>query len=509
MSNSSGNRRIAKNTAFTYLKLFTSLLVGLYTSRIVLQVLGVSDLGIYSVVAGVLSLFSFIQSALRTATSRFFNVEMGKSDGDLNRSFNVNLLMHATLALVVLILAETLGLWYVNNILSLEEGKLADAQFVFQISIITTCLGIINSPYVSLLSAYEEFKFISITDIINILIKLALIVMLLFYKGDYALRLYSIIICLITINSFMVFHLYANKKWPQVIRIKPVLKWNYYKEILEFSNWNLLATLSFVFRSSGSDILINSFFGTATNGAFSISKTVNDLVSQFSSSFNAVSGPQITQSYSSGDHNRCVYLVNKLGRFCLLLFEIIFFPLFIELDAVLSLWLGTVPEGALSFCQLYLLITGVSLTGSGIVQFIMASGKIKWFEIQCSFFLLLCFPLGYCLFKLGFPAYSILYCYLVADILQRIVQLILLKQILHFDSWLYIKEAYTRPFIIAILLSLIMIVYWRLKDMIAVNSILIIAIFGVITVIFVYYIGLTKGERSTINNRIKEVLNIR
>ena len=164
MTKVSGNRLIAKNTVFTYTKLFTSILVGLFTSRIVLQVLGVSDLGIYSVVAGVLGLFSFIQGALRTATSRFFNIEMGKEDGDLNRSFNVNLLLHVFLALLVFIIAETVGLWYVNNVLSVENGKLADANFVFQVAIITTCLGIINSPFVSLLSANEEFKFISCVD---------------------------------------------------------------------------------------------------------------------------------------------------------------------------------------------------------------------------------------------------------------------------------------------------------------------------------------------------------
>ena len=504
MSSSSGNRLIAKNTVFTYVKLFTSILVGLYTSRIVLQVLGVSDLGIYSVVAGVLSLFAFIQGALRTATSRFFNIEMGKADGDLNRSFNVNILLHASLAFAVFLAAETVGLWYVNNVLSVEDGKLADARFVFQISIITTCIGIINSPFVSLLSAHEEFKFISITDIVNILIKLVLVVLLKYYDGNYALRLYSVIICITAINSFLIFHLYAKKKWPQITRLNPVFQWNYYKEILGFSNWNLLATLSFVFRSSGSDILINSFFGTATNGAFSVSKPLNDVVSQFSSNFNAVSGPQITQSYSSGDLTRCIYLVNKLGRFCLLLFEIVFFPLYIELSLVLSLWLGSVPEGTLTFCQLFLIITGISLTGSGIVQFIMASGKIKWFEIQCSIFLLLCFPIGYYLLKLGFPAKSILYCYLIADILQRIVQLLLMKKILKFDSWKYVKEAYTRPFIIAVLLSFIMIVYWHSHDIIAINRYLVIALFGVITVLCVYCIGLTKSERKKINCRVKE-----
>lgn len=503
MSREDGNRRIAKNTVFTYIKLFTGILVGLITSRIVLQVLGVSDLGIYSVVAGVLGLFSFIQGALRTATSRFFNIEMGKEDGDLNRSFNVNLLLHVSLALFVFIIAETVGLWYVNNVLSVEDGKLADANFVFQVAIITTCLGIVNSPFISLLSAHEEFKFISIVEIINIFIKLALVVLLLFYKGDFALRLYSIIICITAINSFLLFHIKAKKKWPDIIRFKPVFEWSYYKEILGFSNWNLLATLSFVFRSSGSDILINSFFGTATNGAFSVSKPLNDVISQFSNNFNAVSGPQITQSYASGDLNRCYYLVNKMGRYSLLLFEILFFPLFIELNTVLTLWLGTVPEGALSFCRLFLLITGVSLTGGGIVQYIMATGKIKWFEIQCSFFLLLCFPVGYILFKHGFPATSILYCYIVADVVQRIIQLILMKYQLKFDSWKFVKEAYTRPFTVAILLSVIMIAYWHFREALSISPYLVIVIFGVVTLAFVYWIGLTKGERTKIISKVK------
>lgn len=494
MINRDANKRIAKNTIFIYVRLLTTMFIGLYTSRIVLLTLGISDFGLYSIVAGILTMFTFISASLMSATSRFFNVEMGKRDGDINRSFNVNFALHLILAVIILLLAETIGVWYINNRLNIEPGKLGDAMFVYQVAIITSCLGLINEPYASLFHAFERFGFLAKLDIANSFIRLVLVILLQYYDTN-ALRFYCIIMSITTVNAFFAYHWIAARDWAHIIKLKYVRGWNNYKEVVFFSSWNLLATVSMMARTTGSDLIINSFFGTAVNGAFAVSKTVYNYVTSFSSNFDSASGPQITQAFSAGNNDRCNYLVNKLGRLSLLLFEVVFFTLFIELDFILHLWLKKVPDGVLLFCQLNLLLAAVSLTCGGIMQLISASGKIKWFKIVGGIIAFVSILSGYLLNKNGAPAYTMIIIFIVADFINRIIQLALLKLIIGFDSWRYVREAYLRPFIIAVIMSVFLYIYSILRVDNDLNKVAaIMGSFG-FTSVLVFSIGLTRGEK--------------
>lgn len=508
----SANKRIAYNTLFMYIRLFSVTVIGLYTSRLVLEILGVSDYGLFAVVGGVLGMFTFISGSLSGATSRFFNTEMGKKDGDVNASFNINLLLHVCLAVIIFVLAETVGLWYVYNGLNVADGKLDDAVFVYQISIITVCLGITNGPFVSLFNAHERFMFMAILDIVNSIIRLCAILLLSFLSSSdmsfpfSLLKLYSLIMLFTTANTFVIFHWVAYKDWPEVIRLRFVKGWVKYREVLSFGGWNMLGTVAYMARSSGSDLILNSFFGTAMNGAFAISKTVRDLTTEFSTKFDGASAPQIIQAYSSSDKERYTYLANKMGRLNILLFEIICFPFLIELEFVLQLWLGKVPEGAYEFTYVNILVAGVALTAGGVLNVINASGKIKWFKINTSFFFLICIPLGWLLFHYGYPAYSLLLLFLFADIIQRIIQLVLMKKILNFDSMLYVREAYFPAFKIALIMTVVLYLYsfldissfaWKFSS--------IICCF-VLSSILVMFIGLSKGERQALKKLVNQRL---
>lgn len=491
------NKRIAKNTAFMYVRLFTAMVIGLYTSRLVLEVLGVSDYGLFAVVGGVLAIFTFISSSLSTATSRFFNIEMGRgSEGDVNSSFCINIVLHTTLALLILLLSETVGLWYVYYYLNVPEGRLDDALFVYHVSIFTACLGIINNPYQSMIMAHERFSLLAGLDIVNSFVRLACVVMLTFYHGPYALRLYSIIFSLTTVNLFVVYHVVAHRRWPSVVRFRLVRGWLRYREVLSFGCWNVLATLAYTARSSGSDLLLNSFFGTAMNGAFAISKTVNTCITTFTGSFDNASAPQIIQSYAAHDKPRYTYLCNKLGRISLLMFELIAFPLLVQLDFVLHLWLGQVPPHALTFCVLYIISGGIALSCGGIYNLMNATANIKWFKMNSCFFFLMCIPVGYVLFRYGFPAYTILVLFLIADVLQRIVQLVLMKHILGFDAWLYVKKAYVRPAVIALLLTGEICVNHLMPVQTNAEKFASIVFCLMVTAMLIFYIGLEKDERS-------------
>ena len=502
---SSANKRIAKNTMLMYINMFVTMAIGLYTSRVVLRILGVSDYGLFSVVGGVLTLFTFIQGSLAGATSRFINVELGKKDGNMNHIFNACLLLHLGLAAIIFLLAETVGLWYIYNYLNVAPGKLGDAVFIYQISIITTTLGIINTPYGALFSSHERFLFTTSISIANTILRLFIVIFMQYYNGNH-LRFYAVAMSLTTVNTFVLYHWVAKRDWPTYIKWNFVKGWKNYKELLVFSNYNILSTMSMLARRTGSDLLINYFFGTAVNGAYAIAKTVSSYVTSFTAKFDGASGPQIIQAYAEGNYNRCYSLVYKIGKFCLLLFEWVFFPLIVELEFILHLWLGKVPEGAVEFCYANLLVIAVAFSGGGIVILVNASGRVKWFKIQGCFWFLICIPIGYFLFRLGFPPTSILYLFAIADIIQRVIYLYLMKRILGFPSMTYVKYAYMRPCIISIIMSVFVLLYKYYHIDGTILRISGIAFTFLINTIFIYYIGLTSNERVRINGFITNKL---
>lgn len=513
------NRQIALNTFYLYFRMAATMAVGLYTSRLVLQTLGVSDLGLYAVVGGILSMFTFISGSLSMATSRFLNAEMGRPDGDVNRCFNVNIALHTAFALMIAVMAETVGLWYVCHSLNVEPGKEGDAMFVYQVSVAVTCAGIVNSPYQSLFQAHERFRFLAAIDVANNILRLLCIVAL-HWLGRAAdsvevggltfslLRLYVMIIAFSTATTFVAYRYEAMRRWGGTVRRRVVRGWHNYRDVLVFNNWNILATLAYMTRSSGSDLLINAFFGTAVNGACDVGRSVNRHVSAFSSVFDSASAPQIVQAYAAGDRERYTYLANKMGRINLLLFVIMFFPLYIELRYVLELWLEDVPEGVYEFAVLYLLIGGVSLSCGGIYNVINASGRIKCFKILVSVAFVSCVPMGYVLFAFGWPAYSILVLFLVMDVLQRAVQLCLMRRILGFDALRYARESYVRPLMISALMCGVVYVHSLARIDAVPLRLLSIAVCGVTVALLVYGLGLTAGERAEVRKVIRKFIVI-
>ena len=447
------NRRIAHNTIYMYVRLLTMVVAGLYTSRLVLALLGVSDFGLFSVVGGLMVMLTFVTIPLANATSRFLNVEMSRPDGEVARCFHVAVTIHAALALLTLVVAETAGLWYVSHCLRVEPGKEADALFVYQVALVTACMGIANAPYQSLFQAHERFKFLALLDTATTLLRLGLVALLLGYEGSYALRLYSLIYSLTTLCTLAVYLREARRCWPDVVRLRWVGQWKYYKKMLAYCGWNVVTSFAIMGRSSGADLLINSFFGTGVNGAFAISKSVGTYVTTFSNNFDRAAAPQIISAYAQRDMQRVSYLANKTGRFNLLLFEVIFFSLWVELDYVLGLWLGHVPEGASLFVRIYLLVAGVALSSGGLSHVVRAYDDVKWFQIEQSTFYLLCIPIGYGLYGVGFPPPTVLVLFVGADLSHRVVQLVLLRRLAGFDSGRYVREAYLRPLLVAMVMG--------------------------------------------------------
>lgn len=490
------NIRIVKNTIIVYVRLVVTAIIGLITSRYVLQILGASDFGLYSVIGGVIVMFTFISGSLQATTVRFINYEMGKSDGNLNLVFNTSRQIHILFAVAIFILAEILGVYYILNYLNVDAAKIGDALFVFHVSMSVACLGIVNVPYQGLLIAHEKFSHVACVDIFISVAKLVMVIGL-FYSNGNLLRLYALGMGGITFISFVVYLFFCWRYWPEVVAYKLSRSARRHKEMLIFNNYTLLTTVSLIGRNQGSNLLINFFFGTIVNAAYAISNTVHTYVNTFAGCFDQASAPQITQSLSRGDNERALFLVNNTCRICILLVEIVFFAMIADLDFILHLWLGdNVPDGTYTFCQLTLLLAVVSATSGGLAQYINGLGRIKWFTIIMSLLYLIAFVISLLSYKMGAPAESIILSFILADVINRGFQLHLLRRMVNFPVSTFLKKAYLRPAMVFLVGMLVVWCYRQMPIASTVSHLAGIAAVVVVMAVVVLFVGLSSEERN-------------
>ena len=502
---SENNRRIVKNTLVIYVNMFLNLLIGLLSSRLVLQALGVSDYGLYHVVGGIVFLFAFISESLSSTTVRFINVEKGKKDGDVNRIFNVCRVLHGVMAIILFLLLEIVGVQYINHYLNVDPGKEGDAMFVFQVVTIMWCVGITNVPYSSLFNANEKFIFDAVITLIGKLILLALVFGLLHYGGN-RIRAYSIIMTTSTVIQYVAYHVFCYRYWPTTVKWKFVKKWNYYKEAVVFSNFNLLSGASTMARGQGCTLLINFFFGTTVNGAYAVATALQGYVSSFANKFFSAAIPQVTQNYGCQNFERVYYLTSRVGKYAFLLFLLFFFPLWAELGFILHLWLGVVPVGALTFSKLTLLMAFVVVSDVGIWNIVNASGELAKFRTVYSLLTLSCVPVGFIMLKAGASAYTLPVLFIVADVIWRFTQLGMARRILQFPVGRLCRDTYL-PVVKVILPVILCIV---LTSMLPWHSTLwhlgrTLLIFG-ITASLAYSVGLKEDERKRIKDFLSAVV---
>ena len=489
--------RIARNTVIIYIRMAVTILVGIVTSRLVLQALGASDVGIYSAVGSTVALVGVITGALSGTTVRFMNIEMGKPDGDPNRMFNICHAVHLGGAALILLLLESIGLWYIHTKLNVPPGKEADAMFVFQVSTVVACLGIANVPFQSLFTVHEKFGTVAIVDIVNTVLKLVLVATLFLLRDRRdGLRIYAVMMSASTWISFIAYHWMSSRRWPDIVRWKPVRERSAYREVLSFSNYNILSSSAIIARSQGSNMLINAFFGTTTNAAYFYAFTLQNYVNQFVNNFDAASAPQITQNVGAGQVEAATKLARRACRICLLLFLLLFFPLWSELDFMMGLWLGSkMPPETVQMARWTLLIAAVATTSAGLGQLINALGRIKWYKIEMTILFLLCLPVGYILFKNGVPAYAILACFAVSDFLNRVIQFILLRVQFRFDVFRFLRHAYFRPLVISILMGGYLLLYRTVTLTGPWQHLAGFVVTGLVTAAVIGFVGFSREER--------------
>ena len=506
MSTSDNNKRIAKNTAFLYFRMLLIMLVTLYTSRVVLAELGVVDFGLYNVIAGVVAMLGFLKSAMSLSVQRFLSFEMGRKNiKKLNVVFNVSLYAHVFLALIVFVLAETVGLWFVRTQLVIPLERVDAALFVYQCVVASSVLSVLEVPYNAVLLAAERFNIYAYVSIIEVVLKLAVAFLLTVTVFD-KLEFYGFVIMAVTVFITSFYAVYAIRNF-NYTRLCKVWDKGTLKNILGFSVWSLLGELSWVFVLQGINILINIFSGPMVNAARAISYQVNGAISSLTRSFQQALNPQIIKQYAAGNNEEMKSLLFRGTRFSYYLMLFFTSPLLLETDFILNLWLKDVPEHTVLFCQLVLiggLLDGLSNLLATIAK---AYGKIRNYQILVSVLLMLNFPISYILLKMGYFPEITMIVYLFVSVCLLLVRLYLTQRMIGLSPTEYFRKALVPILYVTLSTSGILLVVQTI-EFAPVLRFFISCFSSVIVISFTtLFLGMTKGERNYVFTIIKNKLH--
>lgn len=496
MSNhtSDNNKRIAKNTLFLYFRMMFIILVSLYTSRVILKTLGVEDYGIYNVVGGFVSMFGFLNTAMSATTQRYITYSLGtENTAQLNKVFSNCVMTHILIALIVLLFAESVGLWFLFNKMIIPECRMTAAFVVFQCSVVSTVVLILSVPYNADIIAHEKMSAFAYISIVEVTLKL-LIVFLLKFSGIDKLIFYGILLLIVQCSIRLIYGSYCKRHFEET-KFRIIWDFSLFKEMLSFAGWNLWGGVSNIMYTHGVNLLLNLFFGPTVNAARGIAIQVQNAISQFANSFQMAINPQITKSYAQRDYAYMHKLVFRSSKFTFILLFILSLPIFTETEAILKLWLGVVPNWTVVFLRLMLCIVIVDSVANPFMVSVAATGNVKLYQSIIGGTMLLIVPTSYIFLKLGCAPNIVFITHLFFAVLTFILRLFIVKRLIHFSIIDYCKVCIFK--IIAIVVPSFFSV-WILTKCLNESfesQLFVVVLSVVIGVIFSFICGLTINER--------------
>ena len=507
MHTSGDSKRIAKNTLLLYGRMALIILISLYTSRVILQTLGVTDYGIYNVVGGVVVMVGFISGSLDGATSRYITFELGlKEKGNPLHIFRCAITIHYILAAIVLLVAETVGLWFVIEKLVIPPTRLTAALWVYQCSILTVVISIISSPYNALIIAHEKMGVFAYISIMEAALKLAIVYLLLAVNID-RLILYAVLLLAVQVGIRFIYSTYCNRSFPEASG-----RWLWDKrksrEIFNYAGWTLNGSLAVMGYTQGLNILLNLFFGPAVNAARGISAQVQSAVSIFCSNFLTAVRPQVTKSYAQGDldyMHRLIIYGSKYGFFLILLTAV---PILININYILHLWLGEVPAHTATFTSIMILVGMNNALRTPTLMGIHATGDIKKFQIIESSLLLTVVPVAYAFLKWGHVSpETVFFIYLIIEIITQFARVWVVYPRINMPKRAYLTKILLPLSKVCIpLLAFGYIVYTYKPTQSFVELLINIPACILFTLLCEYTLGMGKKERELANSKIKAVI---
>lgn len=495
------NKRIAKNTLLLYFRQLLTMAVAIYTSRIVLKALGVVDYGIYNVVGGMVSMFSFLNFSLAQATQRFIAFGIGRHSIEQQRNtFSMLLNVHLIIALILLILCESIGVWLFYNKLIIPDNRLESAFYVMQCSIVTLMITVTQVPYNASIFSHERMNVYAYISILEVLLKL-LIVFLIEYLFTDKLLYYGILIMIVQIIVAFMYRVYCLHNFDNC---KYHVYWSkhMFRQIFSFSSWSVIGNLAFTLNNQGMNFLINIFFGPAYNAARGISNAISSAVTSFATNFLGATIPQIIKTYASGDYSYCVKLNHESSKLGFFLFMMVSLPLISIIKPILSIWLVEVPPQTSDFCALSLLYIQATTMQGTLQNVAQATGNVKNFQLSHGLFSLMAVPIVYVFYKFGAEINTYLFVLIIMAVLSVFIQLWAVKSVFNVYSISFFLKAVTlREIIVFIVPATISLLSFNMHHTIQ-SAMLFIVLTFVTSFLSVWIMGLTKDEKSWVKKII-------
>ena len=502
---SDNNKRIAKNTLLLYFRMLFMMVVSLYTSRVILNALGVEDFGIYNVVGGLVAMFTVVSGSLSAAISRFITYELGKGNqSKLNKIFSASVTIQLLLSLIIVVLIESVGVWFLNAKMTIPVNRIVASNWVLQFSVITFVLNLVSVPYNAAIIAHEKmvaFAYISILEVVGQL----LIALLIDFSPIDKLIFYALLMCVVAITVRVAYGVYCKRNFEEC-----TYHWHWDKDILctmfSFAGWNFIGATSAILRDQGGNIVINLFCGPTVNAAKGISMQVNSAITAFVRNFMTALNPQITKSYAVGDNKYMMSLLFQGARLSFYMLLFLSLPILVNTHYVLVLWLKIVPAHAVLFVQLILVFAMCESISNPLITAMLATGNIRNYQILVGGLQMLNLPLSYICLRLGFIPESVLIIAIIISICCLAARLYMLRSMIGLSVKLYVQKVILNVMFVTLLASVLPYICSQYLCEGFISFLIITLITIVCTVITIFYIGCNKSERKFIVDKLKKVI---
>lgn len=505
---SSANKRVVVNTIFLYARMFILLLISLFTSRVVLATLGVEDYGIYNVVGGIVVMFTFINNAMINSTQRYITFEVGKGDNDtLNKIFSICINIHVVIALIIIALAETIGLWFLYNKMVIPESRMFAAFWILQFSILSTVVSVISVPYCALIIAHEKMSAFAYISIFDAICKLLVATIISFCSYD-KLIVYSFLLFIVGILNQIIYNIYCRKKFRES-------HYNFYKdkkltkELLSFASWNLIGNLAWIASTQGLNMLLNIFFNPVINAARGIAVQIQSVLINFSANIDNAIKPQITKSYAIDDNSRMSLLTFASARFSFFALLLISLPVMVEIDGILSLWLKEVPAYSGTFAILIIIVSLIDTLTNPLLTLAQATGDVKRYQLIVGSTFLLIIPVSYIGLKLYLMPELVFIINIIFSIIVMILKIYIVSPMVKIRKIIFFQRVIKPALYVSILSSLIVLFIKILLPNNILSGVLICIASIVSIFICVYIFGITNEEKIYIKLKAKSILSNR
>ena len=500
-SQQENTKRIAKNTLMLYVRMLFGMLVSLYTSRIVLQALGVEDYGIYNVVGGFVSMFSMVSSSLSSAVSRFLTFELGRSDMEqLKKVFSTSLCIHLVLAAIILLLAESIGVWFLNTHMTIPAERIYAANWVFQASLVAFMFGLFSVPYHASIVAHERMTAFAYIGILDIILRLCIVLFIAYapFRFD-RLIVYSLLLVAVGISMQAIYWNYCRRHFEECC-----FRLNFYKIV---GGHEFIRRMEFywlygrTFEGSRSECVVEFVYWAYSERARGIANTVNNVLFSFAGNFMTALKPQITKSYAAGNYDYMFSLVERGSRYSYYILLLFTLPMLFETEFILTLWLKDYPEHTVNFVRLALLITMCDILSNTLINLQLATGKIRNYQLAVGGTLMMNFPLSYICLKMNFPPESVLFVALVVAVCCLLLRLLFLRKMVGLSMRRYLYNVCGNVVVVTVVALLVpAVVYMQMPNNVA--RFFTICLLSVIcTMVSIYLIGCTAHERSFIREK--------